>query len=280
MAVCFMGRIQPDVTGAQSVMATSQRVRFNELRRCMRLVNDCRDQGRDASSWRLGLLEELRLMLGAQVGICSEMRDFAKGKKAKVIGAVRTGWESIEAERAWKEYVKQVPLERTPEYAPLINAKGPVVTRSRNQLWPDAAWYHSRAFNEFHRASGVDDYIISIHHVPNRGTSSSIWIHRPVGDKGFTRRDRTMVQIVHQHIAPLIGTSLASCVDPSPTQLSPRRREVLNRLLGGDSEKQIGATLGITRATAHEHVSAIYRHFGVSSRAELMAKFMSRPADA
>ncbi len=217
-------------------------------------------------------------MLGAQVGICSEMRDFAKGKKAKVIGAVRTGWESTDAERAWREYVRQVPLERTPEYAPLINARGPVVTRSRSQLWPDAAWYHSRAFNEYHRASGVDDYIISIHQIPERGTASSIWIHRPVGDKPFTRRDRTMVQIIHQHVAPLIGLSLASCADPSPNALSPRRREVLKRLLAGDSEKQIGTTLGITRATAHEHVSAIYRHFSVSSRAELMARFLTPSA--
>lgn len=244
------------------------------MRRCLRLVGDCRDAGQDASAWRLSMLESVRILLGAQVGICSEMRDFAKGKRAKVIGAVRTGWESGEAEQAWREYVRQVPLERTPEYAPLINAAGPVVTRSRSQLWPDTAWYHSRAFNEFHRASGVDDYIISIHQIPNRDTASSIWIHRPVGDKPFTRRDRAMVQILHQQLAPLVGNVLASCEDPSPAGLSPRRREVFERLLAGDSEKQIGATLGITRATAHEHVSAIYRHFGVSSRAELMARFL------
>lgn len=244
----------------------------------MRVINHCRDQGRDASAWRLTMLDSIRTLLGAQVGICSEMRDFAKGRRAKVIGAVRTGWETQEAERAWREYVRQVPLERTPEYAPLINAKGPVVTRSRSQLWPDAAWYHSRAFNEYHRASGVDDYIISIHHVPALETSSSIWIHRPVGDRPFTRRDRAMMQVIHEQIAPLIGGALASCSTPSPGSLSPRRRQVLDLLLAGDSEKQIGSRLGITRATAHEHVSAIYRHFDVSSRAELMARFLSQPS--
>ncbi|MGB7160879.1 MAG: hypothetical protein WBD40_22640, partial [Tepidisphaeraceae bacterium] len=50
----------------------------------------------------------------------------------------------------------------------------------------------------------------------------------------------------------------------------------LEALLGGASEKQIAALLGIRRPTAHEHVGRLYHHFAVAGRAELMAYFVHR----
>jgi DNA-binding CsgD family transcriptional regulator len=56
--------------------------------------------------------------------------------------------------------------------------------------------------------------------------------------------------------------------------LSPRLKQVLDRLLTGASEKQVAATLGISRHTTHDYVSDLYRRFAVSSRGELLAKFV------
>jgi DNA-binding CsgD family transcriptional regulator len=257
-------------------MFRSQRPSLSELRRSLHLLSECRDAGGDPSAWRLLLLEGLRGLVGAQLGISSEMRGFARGQRTEILAAVRTGWSSPDAERAWYSYVDEVPLERTPEYGPLTAAKGEVITRSRRQIWSDADWYRSRTFNERHKPTGVDDYIISIHHVPDRGISSSLWVHRAVGDRPFTRRERALLQIIHETVAPSIGTHLASASQPSAAELSPRRREVLARLLTGDSEKQIAAALSISPATAHEHVMAVYRHFQVRSRGELMALFVRR----
>jgi DNA-binding CsgD family transcriptional regulator len=58
--------------------------------------------------------------------------------------------------------------------------------------------------------------------------------------------------------------------------LSPRKREVLHCLLDGDGEKQVALRLGIHPATVHDHVKRLYHHFGVSSRAELLAYFLRR----
>jgi DNA-binding NarL/FixJ family response regulator len=44
--------------------------------------------------------------------------------------------------------------------------------------------------------------------------------------------------------------------------------------LRGESEKQIAQKLGLSRHTVHEYVGNIYRHFGVCSRAELMAMWV------
>jgi DNA-binding CsgD family transcriptional regulator len=41
-------------------------------------------------------------------------------------------------------------------------------------------------------------------------------------------------------------------------------------------EKQIAVALGLRPPTVHEYVGAIYRHFRVAGRAELMAYFLRR----
>jgi DNA-binding CsgD family transcriptional regulator len=54
-------------------------------------------------------------------------------------------------------------------------------------------------------------------------------------------------------------------------------KQTLQRLLIGDSEKQIAAHLGVSRHTVHVYVKALYKGFGVSSRGELLALFIQTP---
>lgn len=51
-------------------------------------------------------------------------------------------------------------------------------------------------------------------------------------------------------------------------------RQTLTHLLRGDSEKQVAAKLGVSQHTVHVYVKSLYRHFGVSSRGELMARYI------
>lgn len=59
--------------------------------------------------------------------------------------------------------------------------------------------------------------------------------------------------------------------------LSPRQLQTLQRLLAGDSEKEIAAHLKVSPHTVHVYVKGLYRHFGASSRGELTAQFVRRP---
>ena len=47
-------------------------------------------------------------------------------------------------------------------------------------------------------------------------------------------------------------------------------------LLQGDGEKQVAAHLGVRLPTVHGYVTALYRRFAVSGRAELTAQFLGR----
>jgi DNA-binding CsgD family transcriptional regulator len=64
--------------------------------------------------------------------------------------------------------------------------------------------------------------------------------------------------------------------DPAIACLAPRLRRVLEKLLSGLSEKQISLRLELSQHTVHEYVKGLYKELGVSSRAELLARFVRK----
>jgi DNA-binding CsgD family transcriptional regulator len=62
----------------------------------------------------------------------------------------------------------------------------------------------------------------------------------------------------------------------SGDELSPRLEQTLRHLLNGDSEKQVARKLDLSQHTVHVYVKALYRRFGVSTRAELLSRYLKR----
>lgn len=58
--------------------------------------------------------------------------------------------------------------------------------------------------------------------------------------------------------------------------LSPREREILERLGEGAAYKEIADTLGLSLDTIRMHVRGIYRKLHVHSRGEVVAKYLRR----
>ena len=75
----------------------------------------------------------------------------------------------------------------------------------------------------------------------------------------------------------MIGHSYSAPRPDPMAGLAPRHAQTLGRLLAGDSEKQIARHLGVSHHTVHVYVKALYRHFDVSSRGELLARFVRLP---
>src|ERR1700722_8109704 len=90
----------------------------------------------------------------------------------------------------------------------------------------------------------------------------------------------------HRHPSPadlsqssavvLVGESVGAgrvqrSADRSNDALSRRQDQTLQHLLEGDNEKQVARKLSLSRHTVHVYVKALYRRYGVSSRAELLA---------
>ena len=66
-----------------------------------------------------------------------------------------------------------------------------------------------------------------------------------------------------------ISADAGGAVPPPPdVRLTPREREVLNLVVMGNTNKEIGATLTITAGTAKSHVERIIRKLGVTDRTQ------------
>ena len=86
----------------------------------------------------------------------------------------------------------------------------------------------------------------------------------------------TLLKLLHDEIAPLVGVRLTTEEHLSRDGLSKRLRETLSLLLEGYSEKQVAGELKLATRTVHDYVTMLYEHFQVSSRAELLAYFIRR----
>jgi DNA-binding CsgD family transcriptional regulator len=65
---------------------------------------------------------------------------------------------------------------------------------------------------------------------------------------------------------------------PTHTALTPRERQILERLLIGESTREIADAYGLSQQTVKNYVTVIYEKLGVSSRDELHTRdVQSRP---
>jgi len=89
----------------------------------------------------------------------------------------------------------------------------------------------------------------------------------------FMARERTLLDMAHVEMSWIYQADRYPAADVV-TSLSPRQQQTLQYLLAGRSEKEIAEIMVLSRNTVHHHVKALHRHFGVSSRSELLAKWV------
>jgi DNA-binding CsgD family transcriptional regulator len=149
-------------------------------------------------------------------------------------------------------------------------------TVRREQIISDREWRHSVEFNDFIRRGGIDLALLSRQPIGRRNRANVVVLYPPHGAAPLPERGRRLVHLAQEELGPRLGTALAVAGEPGWSTLPPRWRQALDCLLDGDSEKQAAVRLGISRLTLHDYVRGLYRHFGVSSRGELLAFFLRR----
>lgn len=139
-------------------------------------------------------------------------------------------------------------------------------------------WFESDFYKDYYQGSGHDDAIYVAFPV-NSDAESYFGIFRARGQPPFTPAERNAVAYALRgikwfHRQLLLSHGLTIAAAP----LTPVERKVLQGLLGGLAEKQIAADLEHSYHTTHEHVTNIFRKFGVSNRAALMALWLGKSA--
>ncbi len=78
----------------------------------------------------------------------------------------------------------------------------------------------------------------------------------------------------HDQVADLIhalrGLPATPATPPTPAEgLTPREREVVEAVLGGATNRDIGIELGVSQQTVKNHLTSVFNKLGVSNRVEL-----------
>jgi DNA-binding CsgD family transcriptional regulator len=256
-------------------MGKSQLLRLGEVRAALRLVGECRDLGYDPALWMRTACQGLCVLVGARIVMGGEAHWPRPDGPITPIHSVLVGIpQAVEGD--FVRNLREGGLDADVISSRLKAIPAPHLTRTRRQLLPDRAWYRSPQYDGLHRPAGIDHCIATLLELPG-GRALLMGLHREAGERDFSERELKLVHLFHDELGQLIGPVLVSASDQfSPTHLPPRVRETLCCLLEGDSEKQAATRMGLSQETVHQYVKALYRHYRVASRAELLARVLRR----
>ena len=188
-------------------------------------------------------------------------------------GAV--GQHSIAAYADWSFEVDG-EAEELKVLKPLI-AAGRHATHSRTELIPEAVWQDRRCRAHVDRM-GLEAFMYSLvplaEHQGAMVTSGPI-LFRKIGRPEFDRRAAMLTHLMIQECGSLHTEGLDMQRVDDVAMLTPRQRSVLAMMIEGLNIDRAAGHLRLSPHTVNDHVKAIYRHFDVQSRSELMRRFMS-----
>lgn len=135
-------------------------------------------------------------------------------------------------------------------------------------------WFKSEFFKCYHAPLGIYDAVF-ISFPLNLGAESVFGFDRVRPRRAFSKMEIEMlcyalrgIKWFHRQI--MLSHGLLASKSP----VTPSERKVLHLLLTEASEKEMAAGLGVSVNTAHEHVTSIFRKFGVSGRSGLMSLWL------
>ena len=257
-------------------MSKSDRLPAADELAVVRLVNECRESGADATAWQGHLMAGLNRLVGARVGgggpVPTDPSAFTSFAAMQMTG----DWPSAAVHGLLHEWLRAPPVADHPAVARFLLAPGATVVRTRRELVPDAEWEATPLVHDLLRPCEFDDGLMARTVVPAAGCGYVLTLVRAAGERPFAARHGRLVGAAVRELAPHLGRSLWLTTQPNLSGLSNRLREVLACLLDGDGEKQAAARLRLHPTTVHDHAKRLYRHFGVHSRGELLAYFVRR----
>ncbi len=255
-------------------MGEPQNLRFQDARAVFQLLGECLEQWDDVDTWRGHLMQGVARLLNARAAHWVAT-DLVAQRGASIAS---WGWENAVESQAYAATLDE-PLDSvmpgTQQFIASRIASGFVTFRIRDVL-SASEWRNSRGYNEFLRPANCDATMLSNRLAPATGTIECLGVSRMPGDKSFTVRERSLLEQLHQELAPLLGARLTTEEQIGRRGLTPRQRQTLDGLLQGHTERRIAHQLGISPTTVHDHVRSLYRHFDLHSRRELMSYFIAR----
>lgn len=147
------------------------------------------------------------------------------------------------------------------------------ITRLRQDVI-DNDWFLNSPANPLWRRANVGPILFSARPLPGIGVSI-LAFYRSLSAPLFSEREARIAHIVLSEVGWLHHSGLPHAAAKNLPKLPPRCRLILNQLVRGRARKEIAGDLDISIHTVNDYMKQIYRHFGVRSQVELIARLRS-----
>lgn len=197
---------------------------------------------------------------------------------ARIVGAALAG-SVLQGESTHADFSHSATT-----FAPLVHAimrltpeqPGATITVTWNELIADRR--RDRIDTAQPAGPGTCEAIFSSVRLSIPGGVHGLALVRGPDGPAFSDDECNLVRVFHAACASLLRLPARAEDDAADCEgLSPRQRQTLGLVLRGLSDKEIADDLGISRYTVNQYTKAIYRHYAVSSRSQLLARLLTPP---
>lgn len=250
---------------------SEQFIRVHRVRAAVRLVGEVGEIGFGTEAARRHLVDGLLGLLGCAIGGAVHDTGYGPGLKAGIAEATLAGFDRQIIDVFQAHHTQGSDFN--PFHGAVMQRLGgsidQVFTSTNSEIVAGDEWDGSVWINEYVRPARVDHFVGSVRKI-GKNACMGCGFMRAAGDRPFSEEDREVLDLVHLGVGRFFAA-------PSPRALlAPRERDTLDVLLSGAPDKEIAAQLGISPHTVRQYVKSILKAYGVSSRAQLIARAAAR----
>ncbi len=241
-----------------------------DVRRMVRLLGSVIAAPGDFQEKRRLLMDGLCDLIGASAWVWS-MSEFHPDKPPSSVGLIHGGFDEVRFAR-YLEAINHPAMEAVSRPSSIeLQKKGTHLTRTRQQM--DVAGLLDRsAAAPLWEKLDIGPMIMSLRPMKGGGVNA-IRVYRTLHEPVFDEVETKIAHIILSEVPWLHFEAFPDKQSQEITNLYPRHRTVLNCLCEGWSRKKIAEHLGLSVNTIHGYAKVIFKHFGVHSQAELLARF-------
>ncbi|AKV01391.1 Transcriptional regulator, LuxR family protein [Labilithrix luteola] len=232
------------------------------------MLNEVRELGQTTEAARAHLVESLLVVVGAVIGTCVLDVDYRPGAKNSLTKVTLAGFDdtSIALFQAHQSHGACVNPYHVQQINRLSAKPCEVFAATDCDLLTKRDWYSSPWVSDVARPARFDHFVATVRPLDGNHRVEGLSFMRAAADRPFSEEDRDVLHLVHLECAGLyveqrMGISLA-----------PRVEATLEHLLTGATDKEIAVRLRLSPHTVRQYVKTIFQAYGVSSRAELIAR--------
>ncbi len=247
---------------------------LSDIRNVFRLLNEMQELREDPRLGKQHLIQGMCDVLGARQGVTIGWAGFCPDGQLKLLEFTGGGWASREAAQLWEQLLQMGDWRGDPVLNRSTQIAGSENAFRRCELVSDKTYYSGDGYNLIAKTAGVDDTLVGWFRHREHARVTGLAFQRGWRERSFSPRQREILSLLVSEMRLLHLREKLRTPDQTPL-LPPRLSALLTELLTGKSEKQIAATLGLSRHTVNGYIKDLYRRMEVQSRPELMAKFVS-----